>query len=54
LQLKFSNTESILVYLFQTINNFIMSKAVQYAVGLAGLALTIYVVGVAWKSSQKA
>jgi hypothetical protein len=31
-----------------------MSKAVSYALGLAGLALTIYVVGVAWKSSQKA
>ena len=31
-----------------------MSKAVQYAVGVAGLALTIYVVGAAWKASQKA
>lgn len=31
-----------------------MNKAVQYAMGLAGLALTIYVVGAAWKASQKA
>jgi len=31
-----------------------MNKAVQYALGLAGLAVTIYVVGAAWKASQKA
>lgn len=30
-----------------------MNNAVKYGIGLLGLAVTVYVVGVAWKRSQK-
>jgi len=30
-----------------------MNNAVKYGIGLLGLAVTVYVVGIAWKRSQK-
>jgi hypothetical protein len=42
------------IYLFNNINIIcFMNNAVKYGIGLLGLAVTVYVVGIAWKRSQK-